>query len=168
MKSFTRVALLGLALTLASLSAAAQGSKPKLSITQYGLNTWGVCAPGKVVFTFLVTVKNTGSVSWPVNPSPGLIVRDLHTGIPPGSVIGAWSGEGYGINPLAPGQSRTYTEHVYYNKHITAYASHPFYAEIGPNASDHSNTFAVTPGPGPVVWHGHRVIMVGTPKGCPQ
>ncbi len=152
---------------LAIAGQAAAGPKPDVVITQFGLKSWGACAPGKTVFTFVVTVKNQGAVSWSEGIQPVLVVEDLHPG-----VLGAW-GVGIGINPpLAPGKSTTImVDMPYYKanpKHMTDDAPHPFQAFVGPTASDHSNTFTVHAGPGPAVWHGKKVIMVGAPKGCPK
>jgi hypothetical protein len=152
---------------LAVSDEANAGPKPDVVITQYGLKSWGTCAPGKTVFTFAVTVENKGPVSWPENLQPVLVVEDIHPG-----VLGAW-GVGIGINPpLAPGKSVTLEVPMGYYagnpKHMTADAPHPFQSSVGPTSYDHTGTFALHPGPGPAIWHGKRVIMVGAPKDCPK
>ncbi|HEY6420048.1 MAG TPA: hypothetical protein VIX59_13680 [Candidatus Binataceae bacterium] len=167
MKAAARILALLAIIALGFAGQAPAGLKPNLVITKFGLKSWGTCAPGKTVFTFLVTVKNEGQVSWPENLQPTLLVRDLHPG-----VLDAW-GNGYGISPpLAPGESTTIVvEMGYYTKnpkHMTADAPHPFQAQIGPTSYDTSNTFTVHAGPGPALWHGKKVIMVGAPKGCPK
>ncbi len=169
MKARAKVLAL-IAFGIAALSIAGQavaGPKPNLVITKFGLKSWGVCAPGKTVFTFVAAVKNEGPVSWPPNLQPVLLVRDLHPG-----VLDNW-GTGIGINPpLAPGKSTTIVVDMGYYAaiptHMTADAPHPFQSSVGPSASDQSGTFTLHPGPGPAVWHGKKVIMVGAPKGCPK
>lgn len=168
MKANSKVlTLLAVIAALAIAGQAAAGPKPDLVITQYGLTSWGKCEPGKTVFTFAATVKNQGDASWPENLQPVLLIEDLHPG-----VLGAW-GVGTGINPpLEPGKSTTITVNMpYYSgdpHHMTADAPHPFQSSVGPASWDHTGTFTWHAGPGPEVWHGKKVIMVGAPKDCPK
>ncbi len=139
--------------------------KPDLVITAFGLKSWGVCAPGKPVCTFSVTVKNQGTASWPASAKPFISVKDLHPGEP------GW-GTGVGIAPpLMPGKIKTILVPVFYMsnnpKHMTDNAPHPFQVVVNSNHIVNESDFTNNAGPGPATWNGIKVIMVGAPQGCP-
>ncbi len=143
--------------------AAAPGPLPDLVITNFGLVSWGPCAPGQVVFTFSATVKNQGKAGWS-GREPALVVRDLHPGI-----MDAW-GTGVGIDPpLRPGESRTLQVPIkYYSAnpgHMGKGCPHPFQAVVNSNRAVLESNFDNNAGPGPAVWRGIKVIMV-CPDAC--
>jgi hypothetical protein len=133
---------------------------PDLVITQFGLKSWGKCAPGQTVFTFQMTVKNQGSASW--TGSSNVFARDLKN---PGWFTSV------ALLPLAPGQSRVVDVPILYfsqNPGFMASGSpHPFQATVNdaPHMPIESN-YANNAGPGPAVWMGKHVIMVEPPKTC--
>ncbi len=140
--------------------------KPDLIITAFGLQSWGTCAPGQTVFTFSVTVKNQGKASWS-GAEPAVVVKDLHPG-----VLDAW-GTGIGIDPpLKPGEFKTLLVPMGYYAanpgHMTSNAPHPFQAVVNPEHAVAESNFLNNASPGPAVWNGIKVIMVGAPKGCPK
>ena len=149
---------------LAVASPAAAGGRqaklPDLVITQFGLQSWGTCAPGKTMFTFLVRVKNQGTASWVGNTE--VRVADLKNS--------GWFSD-LGTAPIAPGQSRNVPIAIDYldqNPGFMASASpHPFQATVNldlPHQAPESN-YANNQGPGPAVWMGKKVIMVATTCG---
>ena len=135
-------------------------------ISSFGLTSWGVCAPGKTVFTFQVTVKNAGNGVLP-SSEVVILVRDLKTS--PAQDWGVGQGETYS---LAPGATHTYTVAVgYYATNpafMTTGAPHPFQATVNPNHTVPESNVNNDAGPGPATYQGHKVIMVGAPKGCPK
>ncbi len=139
--------------------------KPDLVITSFGLKSWGVCAPGKTVFTFSVVVKNQGQASWSGSVEPPVVVKDLHPG-----VLDAW-GTGIGIAPpLKPGESKKILVPIsYYSgnpKHMAANAPHPFQAVVNSNHLVDESNFTNNASPGPATWNGIKVIMIGVPPGA--
>lgn len=71
-------ACLALASACLGSAAAAGGRQPRLPdliITQFGLQSWGTCAPNKILSTFLVRIKNQGTASWVAGPGGGTDVR---------------------------------------------------------------------------------------------
>ena len=133
---------------------------PDLVITQFGLSSWGKCAPKEVLFNLSMTVKNQGSASW--TGSSNVFARDLKY---PGwftSVV---------LAPIAPGASRTVNVPVFYYPNnpaiMTTGAPHPFQATVNdaPHLPTESN-YANNAGPGPATYMGKKVIMVDPPKGC--
>ena len=127
----------------------ATGYRPDLVIEQFGLLRWGSCQPGRVVFTFQVTVANKGTVA-----SPAVLVQaiDQH------SVN--W-GNGVRIGPIGARRSATVTISIAYLRsrpgHMTGAAPHPFKAVADPlkeiDESDEDNNESA-------------VINVGAPRAC--
>ena len=124
-------------------------NKPDLVVQSFGLLSWGSCRPGQTVFTFQVTVTNSGAAA---SPRVLLRVRDQHdVNWAAGVMVGA----------LAPGHSQTVTMAIRYlgvpENHMTLKAPHPFKAVIDPGSQVHeadeeNNESAV--------------INVGAPRGC--
>ncbi len=144
--------------------AVAPALMPDLVITAFGLSSWGGCTPGQPVFTFSIGVKNQGRASW-TGVEPALLVRDLHPG-----VLDDWS-TGIGIDPpIPPGQTRNIQVSINYYAgnpgHMTAGQPHPFQATVNPNHVLKESNFMNNAGPGPAVWNGVKVIMVGAPEAC--
>jgi hypothetical protein len=165
-------ALLAVSVGIAALLAASTGSAagplpggmPDLVITAFGLESWGRCLPGQTVFTFAVTVKNQGTASWS-GVEPAVVVKDLHAG-----VLDSW-GTGKGIDPpLKPGELKTLHVPIKYYAanphHMTADQPHPFNAVVNGNHVVAESNFRNNASPGPAVWHGTKVVMVGAPQGC--
>ena len=140
---------------------------PDLVISSFGLSHWGVCAPGKTVMTFQVTVKNQGAGAM-ASTDVVVWVHDLKTS--PAQDWGTGQSEYYS---LAPGQSHTYSVNIQYYglgspSFMTTGAPHPFQAVVNPKHLVTESNYANNLSPGPAVWNGQKVIMVGAPKGCPK
>jgi hypothetical protein len=152
-------AALALAASCLGSGALAQKPLPDLVITQFGLQSWGKCAPGQAVFTFAMTVKNQGSASWV--GSSNVFARDLKDP--------AWF-TGVALTPLAPGESRVvHVPIVYFSQNPGFMASgspHPFQATVNDTHTPVESNYANNAGPGPAVWMGKKVIMVAPPKTC--
>jgi hypothetical protein len=138
---------------------------PDLIITQFGLTSWGTCKPGKTVFTFAVTIKNQGAGPWV--GTPYVDVRDLHP-----AATASWFSNNNLFPALQPGHSTTETVSIVYLTsnpgHMTSAAPHPFQAVVNPNHAVAESNYANNAAPGPAVYNGKKVIMVGAPKGCPK
>lgn len=124
-------------------------NKPDLLVQAFGLLNWGSCRPGQTVFTFQVTVANSGTAA---SPRVLLYVRDQHDV--------NWSA-GVMVGALEPGRSQTVTMAIRYlgvpKNHMTLAAPHPFKAVIDPGKQvDESNEGN----------NESAVINVGSPKGC--
>ncbi len=148
--------VLGLTIALAVFAAAmAPGGRsaraapplPDLTVPSFGLVSWGVCAPGQVVFKFQARVANVGTA-----PSPATFVRAFDS-----------DGSGWGTTVaapgLAPGSSVVLTIPIFYSPHTTNAPSHPFRAMVDPFAATvESNELNNRTG----------AINVGVPSHCPQ
>lgn len=170
-RSLACAAVFVLALTaFAAGPAFAQGpppaGKPDLVITNFGLESWGTCAPGQWVYRFSVGVKNQGAGTW-AGSTPAVVVKDMHLPNPDD-----W-GTGLGIDPpLKPGEARSLKLDVLYwaanPAHMTGAVPHPFRASVNDNRvvaeSDFSNNLASAP----ATWNGIKVIQMGSPQGCPK
>ncbi len=144
----------------------AGAGKPDLVLTSFGLQSYGTCAPGQMLFRFSVGVKNQGTGTWPATQHPAVVVKDMHPG-----VLDAW-GTGVGIDPpLAPGQTKQMTVDVLYYagnpSHMTGAAPHPFRATVNDNHVVDESNFGNNEAPGPATWNGMKVIQMGAPQGCP-
>ena len=132
---------------------------PDLVITQFGLTSWGRCAPGKAVFTFTMTVKNQGDASW--TGESNVYVRDLKK---PGWFTSV------ALQPLARGESRTVAAPVYFYIQDPAWMSagspHPFQATVNDNHMPVESDYANNAGPGTAAYMGKKVINVSPPKNC--
>jgi hypothetical protein len=152
-------ACLALALSGFATVSSAGTPLPDLTVTQFGLQSWGTCEPGHTVFTFTMTVKNQGDASW-VGES-NVFVRDLKN---PGWFTSV------ALLPLPPGQSRVIeVPIVYFSQNpsfMTTGSPHPFQATVNDTHMPVESNYANNAGPGPAVWGGKRVIMVAPPKGC--
>jgi hypothetical protein len=139
--------------------AATAGPRPDLIITQFGLTSWGTCAPGKTVFTFAVTIKNQGAASWV--GSSDVVARDLKNT--------AWF-TSVAILPIPAGQSHTVQIPIAYLESNPSFMSsgspHPFQAMVNDQHIPIETNFANNAGPGPATYMGKRVIMVAPPKSC--
>jgi hypothetical protein len=159
LRSFVRLAPAVLAAAALASAAQARPPLPDLVITQFGLQSWGVCAPGQTVFTFSMTVKNQGLASW-VGES-NVFVRDLKK---PGWFTSV------ALQPIPPRSSRVIEAPIVYYSQDPAFMSsgapHPFQATVNDTHMPVESDYANNAGPGPAVWMGKRVIMVDPPKGC--
>jgi hypothetical protein len=125
------------------------GSKPDLVVRSFGLLSWGSCRPGNVVFTFQVTIANTGGAA-----SAGVLVQAKDQD-------GTNWGNGVRVGAIEPGRARTVTISVSYlaasPDHMTAAAPHQFKAIVDPSnqvaESNESNNESAA-------------INVGAPRGC--
>src|SRR5262249_8584313 len=145
---------------------ASAGPLPDLVISSFGLQSWGVCAPGKTLMTFQVTVKNQGAAALS-GQQVVVTTNDLK------APIGQEGGTGLGENLwLKPGESHTFIVPVSYDSahpaFMLAQSPHPFQAVVNPKHTIQESNFANNAGPGPATWNGKKVIMVGVPKTCPK
>jgi hypothetical protein len=141
-------------------------AKPDLVITEFGMYKWGTCAPGQMIYHFLVSVKNQGTGTWAPGKEPAVTVKDMHLANP-----GDW-GAGVGIAPpLKPGEMRTIPVDVMYFAadpgHMTSAAPHPFRAMVNENKAVDESNFGNNAGTGAVTWNGMQVIQMGAPENCP-
>jgi hypothetical protein len=150
-----------LVLAASSVAPAAMAARmlPDLVITQFGLTSWGTCAPGHTVFTFAMTVKNQGAASW--TGESNVFVRDLKN---PGWFTSV------ALQPLQPGKSRVVNVPIEYFSQNPGFMSsgspHPFQATVNDTHMPVESNYANNAGPGPELWMGKRVIMVAPPKTC--
>jgi len=153
-------------LTFTCPATAAGAAKPDLVITSFGLEKWGTCAPGQMVYRFSVGVKNQGAATWPAGKQPAVVVKDMHLPNPDDF------GTGVGINPpLNPGETRNVPVDVTYYAanpaHMTSGAPHPFRASVNDNKAVDESDYGNNAGPGPSTWNGMKVIEMGAPQNCP-